>query len=171
MLQFIRLIISLYLMPWKITCFPFQNKFYIETKLNRDLKDDLIKLFTEHVAEKHIYSLMRKCFNLEGWRDTSRFSFLNQWALASEPQCWHLWNHITRSVKVSFYSETLRNWLEVYPVSWENQALNSAIIAGVILCLFCFPLTLGEILLILRSSFAHNFVTGNSRRIVLIFLK
>ncbi|XP_075389428.1 CDK2-associated and cullin domain-containing protein 1 isoform X3 [Tenrec ecaudatus] len=35
-----------------------QNKFYIETKLNRDLKDDLIKLFTEHVAEKHICSLM-----------------------------------------------------------------------------------------------------------------
>ncbi|MEE6486683.1 hypothetical protein FKM82_014670 [Ascaphus truei] len=35
-----------------------QNKFYIETKLNRDLKDDLIKLFTDHVAEKHIYSLM-----------------------------------------------------------------------------------------------------------------
>lgn len=38
----------------------FQNKFYIETKLNRDLRNDLIKLFTEHVAEKHIYSLMRK---------------------------------------------------------------------------------------------------------------
>ncbi|CAH6936879.1 Cacul1 [Phodopus roborovskii] len=35
-----------------------QNKFYIETKLNRDLKDDLIKLFTEHVADKHIYNLM-----------------------------------------------------------------------------------------------------------------
>ncbi|KAM9010731.1 CDK2-associated and cullin domain-containing protein 1 isoform 5-T5 [Guaruba guarouba] len=35
-----------------------QNKFYIETKLNRDLRDDLIKLFTEHVAEKHIYNLM-----------------------------------------------------------------------------------------------------------------
>uniref|UniRef100_A0A8B9QEK9 CDK2 associated cullin domain 1 n=1 Tax=Apteryx owenii TaxID=8824 RepID=A0A8B9QEK9_APTOW len=35
-----------------------QNKFYIETKLNRDLKDDLIKLFTDHVAEKHIYNLM-----------------------------------------------------------------------------------------------------------------
>ncbi|XP_042314649.1 CDK2-associated and cullin domain-containing protein 1 isoform X4 [Sceloporus undulatus] len=35
-----------------------QNKFYIETKLNRDLRNDLIKLFTEHVAEKHIYSLM-----------------------------------------------------------------------------------------------------------------
>lgn len=46
---------------WYIkTYFIFQNKFYIETKLNRDLKDDLIKLFTEHVAEKHIYSLMRK---------------------------------------------------------------------------------------------------------------
>lgn len=41
-------------------CLIFQNKFYIETKLNRDLKDDLIKLFTEHVAEKHIYNLMRK---------------------------------------------------------------------------------------------------------------
>ncbi|XP_042314650.1 CDK2-associated and cullin domain-containing protein 1 isoform X5 [Sceloporus undulatus] len=36
-----------------------QNKFYIETKLNRDLRNDLIKLFTEHVAEKHIYSLMQ----------------------------------------------------------------------------------------------------------------
>ncbi|XP_029466361.1 CDK2-associated and cullin domain-containing protein 1 isoform X3 [Rhinatrema bivittatum] len=35
-----------------------QNKFYIETKLNRDLRQDLIKLFTDHVAEKHIYSLM-----------------------------------------------------------------------------------------------------------------
>lgn len=74
-------------MPWKMTCFPFQNKFYIETKLNRDLKDDLIKLFTEHVAEKHIYSLMRKCSVLEGWCDTSKFSFLSQRALASEPQC------------------------------------------------------------------------------------
>lgn len=58
MFQFIRLIISPWLMHWKIIF--FQNKFYIETKLNRDLKDDLIKLFTEHVAEKHIYSLMRK---------------------------------------------------------------------------------------------------------------
>ncbi|XP_078079367.1 CDK2-associated and cullin domain-containing protein 1 isoform X2 [Mustelus asterias] len=35
-----------------------QNKFYIETKLNRDLKDDLIKLFTEQVAEKHVPTLM-----------------------------------------------------------------------------------------------------------------
>lgn len=52
------------MMHWKVIYFPFQNKFYIETKLNRDLKDDLIKLFTEHVAEKHIYSLMRKYFGL-----------------------------------------------------------------------------------------------------------
>ncbi|XP_021058308.1 CDK2-associated and cullin domain-containing protein 1 isoform X2 [Mus pahari] len=42
-----------------VPLFIYMNKFYIETKLNRDLKDDLIKLFTEHVAEKHIYSLMQ----------------------------------------------------------------------------------------------------------------
>ncbi|KAG8548802.1 hypothetical protein GDO81_024113 [Engystomops pustulosus] len=41
-----------------VPLFIYMNKFYIETKLNRDLKDDLIQLFTEHVAEKHIYSLM-----------------------------------------------------------------------------------------------------------------
>uniref|UniRef100_A0A8D0G894 CDK2-associated and cullin domain-containing protein 1 n=1 Tax=Sphenodon punctatus TaxID=8508 RepID=A0A8D0G894_SPHPU len=41
-----------------VPLFIYMNKFYIETKLNRDLKDDLVKLFTEHVAEKHIYSLM-----------------------------------------------------------------------------------------------------------------
>ncbi|XP_038613546.1 CDK2-associated and cullin domain-containing protein 1, partial [Tachyglossus aculeatus] len=41
-----------------VPLFIYMNKFYIETKLNRHLKDDLIKLFTEHVAEKHIYSLM-----------------------------------------------------------------------------------------------------------------
>ncbi|XP_033005432.1 CDK2-associated and cullin domain-containing protein 1 isoform X2 [Lacerta agilis] len=41
-----------------VPLFIYMNKFYIETKLNRDLKNDLIKLFTEHVAEKHIYSLM-----------------------------------------------------------------------------------------------------------------
>ncbi|XP_040847970.1 CDK2-associated and cullin domain-containing protein 1 isoform X2 [Ochotona curzoniae] len=41
-----------------VPLFIYMNKFYIETKLNRDLRDDLIKLFTEHVAEKHIYSLM-----------------------------------------------------------------------------------------------------------------
>ncbi|XP_053306117.1 CDK2-associated and cullin domain-containing protein 1 isoform X2 [Spea bombifrons] len=41
-----------------VPLFIYMNKFYIETKLNRDLKDDLIRLFTDHVAEKHIYSLM-----------------------------------------------------------------------------------------------------------------
>ncbi|XP_053548649.1 CDK2-associated and cullin domain-containing protein 1 isoform X3 [Bombina bombina] len=42
-----------------VPLFIYMNKFYIETKLNRDLKDDLIKLFTDHVADKHIYSLMQ----------------------------------------------------------------------------------------------------------------
>ncbi|XP_064370357.1 CDK2-associated and cullin domain-containing protein 1 isoform X1 [Dromaius novaehollandiae] len=42
-----------------VPLFIYMNKFYIETKLNRDLKDDLIKLFTDHVAEKHIYNLMQ----------------------------------------------------------------------------------------------------------------
>ncbi|PIO15937.1 hypothetical protein AB205_0068580, partial [Aquarana catesbeiana] len=41
-----------------VPLFIYMNKFYIETKLNRDLKDDLIQLFTRHVAEKHIYNLM-----------------------------------------------------------------------------------------------------------------
>ncbi|XP_069610506.1 CDK2-associated and cullin domain-containing protein 1 isoform X2 [Ranitomeya imitator] len=41
-----------------VPLFIYMNKFYIETKLNRDLRDELILLFTEHVAEKHIYSLM-----------------------------------------------------------------------------------------------------------------
>lgn len=36
----------------------YLNKFYIESKLNRDLKDDLMKLFADHVAEKHINTLM-----------------------------------------------------------------------------------------------------------------
>uniref|UniRef100_A0A670Z699 CDK2-associated and cullin domain-containing protein 1 n=1 Tax=Pseudonaja textilis TaxID=8673 RepID=A0A670Z699_PSETE len=42
-----------------VPLFIYMNKFYIETKLNRDLRNDLIKLFTEHVAEKHIFSLMQ----------------------------------------------------------------------------------------------------------------
>uniref|UniRef100_A0A3P9N307 CDK2 associated cullin domain 1 n=1 Tax=Poecilia reticulata TaxID=8081 RepID=A0A3P9N307_POERE len=36
----------------------FQNKFYIESKLNRDLKEDLMKLFADHVAEEHLRKLM-----------------------------------------------------------------------------------------------------------------
>lgn len=39
----------------------FQNKFYIESKLNRDLREDLMKLFADHVAEKHVNTLMREC--------------------------------------------------------------------------------------------------------------
>ncbi|XP_069546088.1 CDK2-associated and cullin domain-containing protein 1 isoform X2 [Brachyistius frenatus] len=35
-----------------------QNKFYIESKLNRDLREDLMKLFADHVAEKHVNTLM-----------------------------------------------------------------------------------------------------------------
>lgn len=40
----------------------FKNKFYIETKLNRDLKDDLMKLFSDHVAKKHVSTLICKCY-------------------------------------------------------------------------------------------------------------
>uniref|UniRef100_UPI0037E8D2FF CDK2-associated and cullin domain-containing protein 1 isoform X2 n=1 Tax=Semicossyphus pulcher TaxID=241346 RepID=UPI0037E8D2FF len=35
-----------------------ENKFYIESKLNRDLRKDLMKLFADHVAEKHVNTLM-----------------------------------------------------------------------------------------------------------------
>lgn len=41
-----------------VPVFMYLNKFYIESKLNRDLKDDLMKLFAEQVAEKHINTLM-----------------------------------------------------------------------------------------------------------------
>ncbi|KAL4640927.1 CDK2-associated and cullin domain-containing protein 1 isoform X1 [Arapaima gigas] len=41
-----------------VPIFIYMNKFYIETKLNRDLRDDLIQLFTHHVAEKHVDTLM-----------------------------------------------------------------------------------------------------------------
>lgn len=39
----------------------FQNKFYIESKLNRDLREDLMKLFADCVAEIHLSTLMREC--------------------------------------------------------------------------------------------------------------
>lgn len=42
-----------------------KNKFYIETKLNRDLRDDLMKLFSDHVAEKHVSTLLRECKSCE----------------------------------------------------------------------------------------------------------
>ncbi|XP_067092526.1 CDK2-associated and cullin domain-containing protein 1 [Osmerus mordax] len=41
-----------------VPVFIYMNKFYIETKLNRDLKEDLMKLFTDHVAEKHVNTLI-----------------------------------------------------------------------------------------------------------------
>ncbi|XP_026079181.1 CDK2-associated and cullin domain-containing protein 1 [Carassius auratus] len=41
-----------------VPVFIYMNKFYIETKLNRDLRDDLMKLFSDHVAEKHIGTLL-----------------------------------------------------------------------------------------------------------------
>ncbi|XP_017578331.1 CDK2-associated and cullin domain-containing protein 1 [Pygocentrus nattereri] len=41
-----------------VPVFIYMNKFYIETKLNRDLRDDLMKLFSHHVAEKHVDTLI-----------------------------------------------------------------------------------------------------------------
>ncbi|XP_056291192.1 CDK2-associated and cullin domain-containing protein 1 isoform X2 [Pseudoliparis swirei] len=41
-----------------VPVFMYLNKFYIESKLNRDLREDLMKLFAEHVAEIHVNTLM-----------------------------------------------------------------------------------------------------------------
>ncbi|XP_013875370.1 CDK2-associated and cullin domain-containing protein 1 [Austrofundulus limnaeus] len=41
-----------------VPVFIYLNKFYIESKLNRDLKDDLMKLFADLVAERHLSTLM-----------------------------------------------------------------------------------------------------------------
>lgn len=41
-----------------VPVFMYLNKFYIESKLNRDLKEDLMKLFAIQVAEKHVNTLM-----------------------------------------------------------------------------------------------------------------
>uniref|UniRef100_A0A3B5Q8N6 CDK2 associated cullin domain 1 n=1 Tax=Xiphophorus maculatus TaxID=8083 RepID=A0A3B5Q8N6_XIPMA len=41
-----------------VPVFIYLNKFYIESKLNRDLKEDLMKLFADHVAEEHLSKLM-----------------------------------------------------------------------------------------------------------------
>lgn len=55
-------------MPYQPVCVFFfltfiilQNKFYIESKLNRDLREELMKLFADHVAEKHVGALIREC--------------------------------------------------------------------------------------------------------------
>lgn len=41
-----------------VPVFIYLNKFYIESKLNRDLKEDLMKLFADNVAEEHLSKLM-----------------------------------------------------------------------------------------------------------------
>ncbi|KAK2922110.1 CDK2-associated and cullin domain-containing protein 1 [Channa argus] len=41
-----------------VPVFMYLNKFYIESKLNRDLREDLMKLFADHVADKHINTVM-----------------------------------------------------------------------------------------------------------------
>ncbi|XP_077350852.1 CDK2-associated and cullin domain-containing protein 1 isoform X2 [Festucalex cinctus] len=41
-----------------VPVFLYLNKFYIESKLNRDLKQDLMNLFADHVAEKYVDRLM-----------------------------------------------------------------------------------------------------------------
>ncbi|KAM9365532.1 CDK2-associated and cullin domain-containing protein 1 [Pholidichthys leucotaenia] len=41
-----------------VPVFMYLNKFYIESKLNRDLRNDLMKLFADGVAEKHVNTLM-----------------------------------------------------------------------------------------------------------------
>ncbi|XP_068597501.1 CDK2-associated and cullin domain-containing protein 1 [Brachionichthys hirsutus] len=41
-----------------VPVFMYLNKFYIESKLNRDLQEDLMELFADQVAEKHVNTLM-----------------------------------------------------------------------------------------------------------------
>ncbi|KAI4812564.1 hypothetical protein KUCAC02_023940 [Chaenocephalus aceratus] len=41
-----------------VPVFMYLNKFYIESKLNRDLREDLMKLFADCVAEIHLSTLM-----------------------------------------------------------------------------------------------------------------
>ncbi|XP_062376069.1 CDK2-associated and cullin domain-containing protein 1 [Sardina pilchardus] len=41
-----------------VPVFIYMNKFYIERKLNQDLRDILMKLFSDHVAEKHVNTLI-----------------------------------------------------------------------------------------------------------------
>nr|XP_046257755.1 CDK2-associated and cullin domain-containing protein 1 [Scatophagus argus] len=46
-----------------VPVFMYLNKFYIESKLNRDLREDLMKLFADHVAENHVNTLMPLLIN------------------------------------------------------------------------------------------------------------
>lgn len=41
-----------------VPVFMYLNKFYVEAKLNRDLRRDLMELFADHVAEKHVDTLI-----------------------------------------------------------------------------------------------------------------
>uniref|UniRef100_H3BZV5 CDK2 associated cullin domain 1 n=1 Tax=Tetraodon nigroviridis TaxID=99883 RepID=H3BZV5_TETNG len=41
-----------------VPVFMYLSKFYIESKLNRDLREELMKLFADHVAEKHVNTLI-----------------------------------------------------------------------------------------------------------------
>ncbi|TNN33235.1 CDK2-associated and cullin domain-containing protein 1 [Liparis tanakae] len=41
-----------------VPVFMYLNKFYIESKLSRDLREDLMTLFAQHVAEVHVNTLM-----------------------------------------------------------------------------------------------------------------
>ncbi|KAM9803922.1 CDK2-associated and cullin domain-containing protein 1 [Neosynchiropus ocellatus] len=41
-----------------VPVFVYLNKFYVESKLNRDLNKDLMNLFSDQVAEKHVHTLM-----------------------------------------------------------------------------------------------------------------
>nr|XP_057920223.1 CDK2-associated and cullin domain-containing protein 1 [Doryrhamphus excisus] len=41
-----------------VPVFMYLNKFYIESKLNRDLRQDLMNLFADRVAEEHVNKLM-----------------------------------------------------------------------------------------------------------------
>ncbi|XP_028844912.1 CDK2-associated and cullin domain-containing protein 1 [Denticeps clupeoides] len=41
-----------------VPVFIYMNKFYIERKLNQDLREILMKLFSDHVAERHVRTLL-----------------------------------------------------------------------------------------------------------------
>lgn len=123
-------------------CLVFQNKFYIETKLNRDLKDDLIKLFTEHVAEKHIYNLMRKysCWiflKMERdrlqilWRSTAKDT--NAFRYCGDPQ------------QIGMKCQILVNFDTNSFGAWGSVTHLSSFISEVWLCMkICFAWDLGE---------------------------
>ncbi len=103
--------LSIYL---RLNLILLKNKFYIETKLNRDLRDDLLKLFSDHVAEKHVSTLLRECKSNAFFRLRNAY-LLNQVCCVSQlflerlipcrfksnPRLWRvLWKVFTRSGQV-----------------------------------------------------------------------